>query len=75
MNKTRRNRLKSEQINLEKVLQSIMLIREEEQDAVDNFPENLQDSLRCQNTQNIIDDLDETISCISSAIEIMYNIN
>lgn len=61
MNKARRNRIAEVQNQLEALKQDIDSILEEEQEALDNMPESLQDSERGQAMQEVIDALESAI--------------
>lgn len=74
MNKQRRIRLRESNILLIKALQIVNAVKDEEQDALDNFPENLQNSERYTAMENAIDDLEEAIDCIEQASERLNNV-
>lgn len=57
-----------------KALQIVNAVKDEEQDALDNFPENLQNSERYTAMENAIDDLEEAIDCIEQASERLNNV-
>lgn len=74
MNKQRRIRLRESNALLIKALQIVNAVKDEEQDALDNFPENLQNSERYTAMENAIDDLEEAIDCIEQASERLNNV-
>lgn len=74
MNKQRRIRLRESNTLLIKALQIVNAVKDEEQDALDNFPENLQNSERYTAMENAIDDLEEAIDCIEQASERLNNV-
>lgn len=64
MNNDRRNRLQEVKESLDDMISQIEEIKDEEQDALDNMPENLQQSKRSDKMQTAIDTMDEAISAI-----------
>lgn len=76
MNKARRKKLQELMKQLESIKDELNEVQEEEQDAYDNLPENLQYSERGQqmeqaveNMSSAADYLDDIISCIEEAME------
>jgi len=74
MNKQRRIRLRESNSLLARALQIIYAVKDEEQDALDNFPENLQNSERYTAMEDAIDGLEEAIDCIEQASESINNV-
>ena len=69
MNKQRRLQLKGATELLLHASEVIDRVKEEEQDSLDNMPEPLQDSERCQVMENAVSELEEAIGLIEQAIE------
>ena len=65
MNNQRRIRLRESSSLLSKALRIINAVKDEEQDALDNFPENLQNSERYTAMEDAIDNLDDAIENIN----------
>lgn len=59
MNKDRRRRLQCVADTLNDAMAELMEIKDEEQDAFDNLPDSLQDSVRGEAMQEAIDTMDE----------------
>lgn len=74
MNNQRRIRLRESSSLLSKALRIINAVKDEEQDALDNFPENLQNSERYTAMEDAIDNLDDAIESIEQASESINNI-
>ncbi len=64
MNKHRRNKLSEAIGYLDNALQIISDVRDDEQDALDNIPENLQQSDRYSDMENAVDTMEEAIDDI-----------
>lgn len=84
MNKSRRKRIAVVIDNLERItnydlIESIKSEIEdilwEEEDAYDNMPENLQYSMRGEESSEAIDNLQETVDKLDEAIDILNDIN
>lgn len=69
MNNKRRELLRSAVVLMERVSGIVSRALEEEQDCLDNMPENLLDSDRCQKMDLAIDRLDEASEQIDKIIE------
>lgn len=67
MNKRRREKLNAANALLEKASDIIFNVVDEETDALDNTPENLQSSDAYYKREEIIDSLEDAISDISQA--------
>ena len=74
MNKNRKQVIKTYTSILQDVLQKLDNVLDEERDYYDNMPENLQGSLRADASQDAIDELEEAIADIGSAIDHLINI-
>lgn len=68
MNKARRKWLENIIDKLDDIKSEIESIREEEQDAYDNIPENLNDSEMATTMGENLDDLDEVLSNLEDYI-------
>ena len=84
MNKSRRKRIAAAIDNLERITNydSIESIKSEiedilweEEDAYDNMPENLQYSMRGEESSEAIDNLQEAVDLLEEAIDIINDIN
>ncbi len=62
MNEDRRKRI-------EKIIEQLDSLREEEQDAYDNLPESIQDSERGESMTDNVDNLEEAKSTLESILE------
>lgn len=69
MNNKKRSVLKQAMFLLERVSDYVSQIEEDEQDALDNMPENLQSSDRYEKMENAIDKLEEAINGIDEVKE------
>ena len=69
MNKQRRNKLSKAIMHLDSALQIISDVRDDEQEALDNMPENLQTSDRYLEMEEAVDTMDETIVEIGNISE------
>ncbi|MQR93712.1 hypothetical protein [Fictibacillus phosphorivorans] len=68
MNNNRRKLLKSIINKLNECNSELESIKEEEQDAFDNFPEGLQESERGEAMENAISEMEDAISSMEDAI-------
>jgi hypothetical protein len=73
MNKQRRIRLSESCALLDRALDIISSVRDEEQDALDNCPENLQGGERCVVMEDAIDQLEDAIDHIEQAVDGVNN--
>jgi hypothetical protein len=69
MNKVRREQLKEVIKTIEMARDMVESVRDEESDAWESMPENLQDSTRGSEMQDNIDALDEILSDIEDVID------
>ena len=68
MNKARRTRIDELSVNLEAIRAEIEMLRDEEQEAFENLPENIQDSERGELMDSAVSSLDEASSAIEEAM-------
>lgn len=69
LNQERRRALQKAQRLLEDASEMVSQIMDEERDAFDNLPENLQDSERGSKMEDAIDAMESAIDSISEAIQ------
>ena len=69
MNNTRRKSIKKIYDLLEEAMQEIEALQEEEQDALDNLPESLQEGERGQAMQEAADNLESAASSVQEALD------
>lgn len=69
MNNTRRKSIKSIYDRLEELMQEIEAMQEEEQEALDNLPESLQEGERGQAMQEAADNLECAASSVQDALD------
>lgn len=69
MNKERRKELKTAAIRLEIIKDEIERIKGDEEYYYDNIPENLQNSLRADESEEIIDGLEELLDSLNDIID------
>lgn len=74
MNKQRRNEISKIVSELEILKSRLSDVLSEEQDAFDNMPENLQYSMRGEESQEAIDNIEEALSDIEEAISLLEDI-
>ena len=75
MNKQRRNEISSIVSELESLKSRLESVHMEEEMVFDNMPENLQYSMRGEESQEAIDCMSEAISNLEEAIEQLNEIN
>lgn len=68
MNKSRREALHSASSYIEKALDIVNDARYDEQDCIDNTPENLQSSERCEAMESAVDNLEEAADSLKEAL-------
>lgn len=61
MNKLRRSKLSEAIVHLDSAIQIISDVRDDEQDAMDNIPENLQSSDMYNDMENAVDTMEDAI--------------
>ena len=69
MNKKRRKEIENNMNSLEVIKSNLEYILSEEEDYFDNMPENLQSSIRGEESENAIDVLTEIIDTIGDCID------
>lgn len=74
MNKNRRNKLKKSIIYIEMAQEIIKSVKDEEEFAYDNIPENLQNSNKACDMEDSIDSLDEIIDNINDVKTLLNDI-
>lgn len=75
MNKQRRTEIKSIILELEVIKSRLDNVLSDEQYAFDNMPENLQYSMRGEESQEAIDYMEEAMSNLEEAISQLEEIN
>lgn len=74
MNKQRRNEISKIVNELEILKSRLNDVLSEEQNVFDNMPENLQYSMRGEESQEAIDNIEEAVSDIEEAISLLEDI-
>ena len=74
MNKQRRKELEKIQTKLSEAYTDLETIRDEEEEAYDNLPENIQDSERGEVMQDAISTLEDALNSIEEAIDYLNDI-
>ena len=69
MNNTRRKSIQKIYDRLEELMQDIEALQEEEQDAFDNMPENLQCSERGEAMEEAIESLESAANSVQEALD------
>lgn len=69
MNKEQRKLLEKLASHIEDVISDLEMIRDEEQEKVDNAPENLQYSARYEQMQDIADSIQLVIDALDNAVD------
>ena len=69
MNNKRRARLQEAVSYIEDSLKILYPVKDEEQDGLDNFPENLQNSEQYNSMEEAIDTIENSISDLEQAVE------
>lgn len=69
MNKERRNRISVVNNRLNVLAEELRSIKEEEENYYDNIPENLQGSMRAEESEEAIDLLDEVVGKIEEIVD------
>ena len=69
MNKDRRTKIKNIIKEIENVKEKLQEVLNEEESVFDNMPENLQCSIRGEESEESIDYMDEAIDALDNAIE------
>ena len=75
MNKQRRTEIANIVTELEILKERLDKVLSEEQDVFDNMPENLQYSMRGEESQEAIDNMDGAMSDLENAISQLEDIN
>lgn len=74
MNKARKQQIKNEILSLNHIVSNLNDLLDQENDYYDNIPENLQSSIRADNSEEAIDILGESISSLEEIIDNLKNI-
>ena len=74
MNKERRNKIQQVIDNINSVREKLQEVLDDEQFAFDSMPENLQYSMRGEESQEAIDYMNEVIEYLDNAIETLESI-
>lgn len=69
MNKERRKRLSDIRAKIEELQDLLEEVRTEEQDALDNLPESLQGSERGQAMEDAVQNIDDAIGWLGTALD------
>ena len=69
MNMVRRKRISDVMKRLSIIMDEVDTILAEEQDYLDNMPENLQDSLRCEIAENAVSNLEDAIDSLTDVVD------
>ena len=69
MNNDRRKQLREIITVLENVKVDLEAIRDDEQDYMDNIPENLQGSSRCDTAEEAIDNMDDALNYLEDVMD------
>lgn len=74
MNKDRRNKIQQIIDNINLVKSELQNVLDDEEFAFDSMPENLQYSIRGEESQEAIDYMNEAIECLDNVIETLESI-
>ena len=69
MNNKRRARIRETVSYIEDSLKILYQVKDEEQDGLDNFPENLQNSEQYNSMEEAIDTIEDSIGDLEQAVE------
>ena len=75
MNKDRRAKIAKIINEIEAAKEILQSVLSDEQDSFDNMPENLQSSIRAEESEEAIDSMENAIEMLESAVEELGNIN
>ena len=75
MNKDRRTKIAKIISEIESVKEILQNVLSDEQYCFDNMPENLQSSMRAEESEEAIDCMENAIEMLESAVEELENIN
>ena len=68
MNRVRRDQLRAAYGRLKNCIEDLCYIRDEEENALDNVPENLQGSDATEQMEEAVNNIDDAIECIDEAL-------
>lgn len=74
MNKNRRNEIRGLIDQLTDINAQLDILKSEEEEALENLPESLQDSERGENMQNCIDNMEYAYDAIDSCIDYLNEV-
>ena len=74
MNKVRRQKIGDAVLHIQSAERILSSVMDDEQDAMDNMPENLQESERYSTMEDAVDCLDDVISTLDETIESLNEI-
>lgn len=74
MNQKRRKKLREIKDDLEQINGQLMLILDEEQDSLDNWPESLEGTERYRESEDACDALSDAVETIRETSEIIENV-
>lgn len=75
MNKQRRQDVKSVIRIIKNAISTLENIKEDEEDYFDNMPENLQYSMRGQDSEEFIDDMEDALEALNKSVECLEEIH
>ena len=75
MNKERKQKIKNIKQNLDILYDDLRWLKEEEEEYYGNIPENLQGTLRADESEEYIDQLEDAIANIEEALDTLGNIS
>lgn len=74
MNTSRRKQIKSEIETIKKSIDALELIMSEEQDCLDSYPENLQNSERYEESCDLCDNFEDALTNLIDSVDEMEEI-
>lgn len=69
MNKAMREYVSKITVNIEKMIEMLEIIKDDEENKRDNYPENLQSTETYENMERAVDCMDDAIESLNSAVE------
>ena len=75
MNKERRNKIKKIIQEIERIKNNLQTILQDEEFAFDNMPENLQSSMRGEETEEAIECISEAVDNLEETVDKLSEIN
>lgn len=74
MNKERRNKIAKIVQEIERIKDSLQSVLNDEEFAFDNMPENLQSSMRGEESEEAIENMNEAVDALGEAMDRLYDI-